>query len=118
MRRREFMALLGSATATWPLAARAQQSTMPVVGFLRNTRPEDSVDLVGAFRQGLTETGFVEGRNVAIEYRWTEGQFRSASTVGPLWVIRCISDKPRSRTCRSAHFSPPTPRPRLVRIRR
>jgi putative ABC transport system substrate-binding protein len=74
MRRREFITLLAGGTAAWPITLRAQQPAMPVVGFLRNTRPEDSVDLVGAFRQGLTETGYVEGRNVAIEYRWTEGQ--------------------------------------------
>jgi putative tryptophan/tyrosine transport system substrate-binding protein len=75
MRRREFIIFLCNAAATsWPLSVRAQQPAMPVVGFLRNTRSEDSVDLVEAFRQGLTETGYVEGRNVAIKYRWTEGQ--------------------------------------------
>jgi putative ABC transport system substrate-binding protein len=74
MRRRDFIKGIVGSAAAWPLAARAQQPAMPVVGFLRNTRPEDSVDLVGAFRQGLTETGYVEGRNVAIEYRWTGGQ--------------------------------------------
>ena len=74
MRRREFITLLGSGVAAWPIAAGAQQPTMPLIGFLRDSPLTDATHLVASFRQGLKETGFIEGQNVAIEYRSVEDQ--------------------------------------------
>jgi putative tryptophan/tyrosine transport system substrate-binding protein len=74
MRRREFITLLGGTTATWPLVARAQQPTMPVIGLLDQRSPDELADRLRGFRQGLRDSGFVEGQNVAIDYRWAENK--------------------------------------------
>src|SRR5579872_6455051 len=75
MKRREFLTIVGGSAAAWPLAARAQQPAMPVIGFMSGRSPEDSAPNLAAFRQGLAETGFVEGQTITIEFRWANGDY-------------------------------------------
>jgi putative ABC transport system substrate-binding protein len=73
--RREVLALLGGAATAWPLVVRAQQKAMPVIGYLAGLSPGPSAAFLAAFRQGLSDTGYVEGRDAAIEYRWADGNY-------------------------------------------
>jgi len=114
MKRREFLGVLGSVSTAWPLAALAQQPTRPVVGFLRNTLPEEAAHLVAAFRKGMSETGYVEGRNVLVEYRWTGGQTdRLPSMAADLVnrqvdVIVALGSTPAVRAASAATTATPT----------
>jgi putative tryptophan/tyrosine transport system substrate-binding protein len=88
--RRKFLATLSGAAA-WPLAARAQQSAMPVIGFMRNTTRDDSADLLKAMHQGLRQTGYVEGTNVAVEYRFADNQLDRLPTMAADLVLRQVA---------------------------
>jgi putative tryptophan/tyrosine transport system substrate-binding protein len=119
MRRREFMTLLGGAAAassvaslvvssvSWPFAARAQEPALPVIGFLNGHTPADFADLVGDFRRGLNDAGYVEGRNVSIEYRWAEGQYDrlpalAADLVSKHVAVIIGSDNPSALAAKNA----------------
>ena len=91
MRRREFIALLGSGVAGWPLTAGAQQSTLPVIGFLNGASPDGYVPFVDAFRQGLKEAGYSEGQNATIEYRWAEGHYERLPALASDLVNRKVT---------------------------
>src|SRR5947208_1943459 len=91
MRRREFIILLGGAAAAWPLAARGQQQPMPVIGFLGLGPPRPTAAYVIAFRQGVADAGFVEDRNVAIEYRWANSQGERLSQLADDLVSRKVT---------------------------
>jgi putative ABC transport system substrate-binding protein len=107
MKRREFMVLLGSAAASWPLPARAQQP-MPLIGFLSSRSPDESAGVVAAFRQGLRETGFVEAQNLTIAFRWAEGHYDrlpalAAELVGlPVAVLYSAGGPPAALAAKAA----------------
>ena len=102
MRRRDFVTLIGATAATWPLAAHGQQPTMPVIGFVHLMSSEETREYLAAFRKGLGYTGFVEGSNVRIEYRWGDGKNDRLAALLAELVQRQVSVLRLSKT---AHFS-------------
>ena len=107
IKRRKFLATLGGAAA-WPLVARAQQSAMPVIGYLHSASPEPYSSMMAAFRHGLAEAGYVDGQNVTIDYRWAEGQFDHL----PALAAELVAHRPAVLVPLEGMFrlSPPKPR--------
>ena len=113
MRRREFIGLLGGATAMWPLAAGAQQPKLPVIGFMSSRSAKDSAQLLQAFHRGLREVGYIEGQNVAIEYRWAEGRYERLAAMAAeladrqVAVIAAVGGGPSARAAKAATLTIP-----------
>jgi putative tryptophan/tyrosine transport system substrate-binding protein len=113
VKRREFITLLGGAAASWPIAARAQQSTMPIIGYLSARSSDDTTHLVEAFRRGLKETGFIDGQNVAVEYRWALGEYGRLPAIAaefarrPVAVIVATGGEPAALAAKTATSTVP-----------